>query len=149
MNNAELFELMQQFEKSGCARLKLSREGFELELEKPAPAPIIMGAPMAASAAPMAQPTALPAAPIEEAPPTGDFVTAPLVGTFYRAPSPDAAPFVTPGDRVEQGQTLCLIEAMKTINEVVAPKACIVEEILAENGALVSFGQHLLRYRSV
>ena len=77
----------------------------------------------------------------------GKCITAPLVGTFYAASAPDAAPFVQVGDHVKKGQTVCLMEAMKMMNEVQAPCDCVIEEILQEDGALVSFGEPLLRYR--
>ncbi len=88
-------------------------------------------------AAPAAAPTA------EEAP----AVTAPLVGTFYAAPAPEQPPFVAPGDRVQKGQTVCLIEAMKTMIEVPAPCDCVIEEVLKANGELAAFGEALMRYR--
>ena len=79
--------------------------------------------------------------------PADKCITAPLVGTFYAASAPDAAPFVQVGDHVKKGQTVCLMEAMKMMNEVQAPCDCVIEEILQEDGALVSFGEPLLRYR--
>ena len=88
-------------------------------------------------AAPAAAPTA------EEAP----AVTAPLVGTFYAAPAPEQPPFAMPGDKVKKGQTVCLIEAMKTMIEVPAPCDCVIEEVLKANGELAAFGEALMRYR--
>ena len=79
--------------------------------------------------------------------PEGPCITAPLVGTFYAASAPDAAPFVKVGDKVKKGQTVCLMEAMKMMNEVQAPCDCVIEAILQEDGALVSFGDPLIRYR--
>ncbi|MDR7597108.1 MAG: acetyl-CoA carboxylase biotin carboxyl carrier protein, partial [Armatimonadota bacterium] len=70
-------------------------------------------------------------------------VTAPMVGTFYRAPGPDQPPFVQEGDRVEAGQTLCIIEAMKMFNEIPAEVSGRVVRVLAENGAPVEYGQPL------
>jgi acetyl-CoA carboxylase biotin carboxyl carrier protein len=75
--------------------------------------------------------------------PTGTKVTAPLVGAIYTSPEPGAAPFVTLGQQVNEGDTLCLIEAMKTFNEIPAPVSGIVREIKAEDGALAEFGMHL------
>lgn len=71
-------------------------------------------------------------------------VTAPIVGVFYRAPSPDAAPFVEVGDRVEVGQVVCILEAMKLMNEITSDHAGAVRRILPENGALVSLGEDIL-----
>ena len=89
------------------------------------------------------------AVPAEAAPaaPEGLYITAPLVGTFYAAPSPGAAPFVKAGDTVKQGQTVCLLEAMKMMSEVKAPCDCVVEAVLVPDGTLVSFGESLIRYR--
>ena len=79
----------------------------------------------------------------EEAP----AVTAPLVGTFYAAPAPEQPPFVMPGDRVKKGQTVCLLEAMKTMIEVPAPCDCVIGEVLKANGELAAFGEALMRYK--
>ena len=75
------------------------------------------------------------------------YVTSPFVGTFYRAPSPDAENFVEPGNSVKKGQALCIIEAMKLMNEIEAEFPCTVLEILAENGQSVEFGQKLFRIK--
>ena len=98
----------------------------------------------------MPEQTAVPAAreaAAEEAADTGLYIEAPLVGTFYAAPSPGADPFVRPGDRVARGQTVCLLEAMKMMSEVKAPCDCVIEAVLPQDGALVSFGEALIRYR--
>ncbi|MBU3599717.1 acetyl-CoA carboxylase biotin carboxyl carrier protein [Polynucleobacter sp. 30F-ANTBAC] len=102
----------------------------------PAPAAPAAGpAPAAAAAAP-----AEVAAPAE---PTGHAVKSPMVGTFYRAPTPGADSFVKIGDSVKEGQTLCIIEAMKLLNEIESDKSGVVKEILCENGQGVEFGQAL------
>ena len=77
----------------------------------------------------------------------GSFVvTAPLVGTFYRRRAPDEAPLLEPGDRVAPGDTLCVIEAMKVMNEIAAERPGVLREVLAQDGAAVEFGQGLLRF---
>jgi acetyl-CoA carboxylase biotin carboxyl carrier protein len=76
---------------------------------------------------------------------TGTFVSSPFVGTFYRAPSPDAAVFVEVGQQVRKGQVVCIVEAMKLMNEIEAESDGKVAEILVKNGAHVEYGQHLLR----
>ena len=76
-------------------------------------------------------------------------ITAPLVGTYYAAPAPDQPPFVSVGDRVSKGQTVCLMEAMKMMSEVPAPCDCVIEEVCCANGDLVAFGDALFRYRAV
>ena len=75
--------------------------------------------------------------------PQGHVVTSPMVGSFYRAPSPGADAFVQVGDTVKEGQTLCIIEAMKLLNEIESDKAGVVKEILVENGQAVEYGQPL------
>lgn len=75
--------------------------------------------------------------------PEGHIVTSPMVGTFYKAPSPDAAPFVTVGSQVEVGTVICIIEAMKTLNQIESDKAGVIASILVENGQPVEFGQPL------
>ena len=69
------------------------------------------------------------------------------MGTFYTAPQPGAEPFVRPGQKVKKGQTVGLLEAMKMMSEVQAPCDCVIEEVLAQDGTLVSFGEPLVRYR--
>ena len=75
------------------------------------------------------------------------FVTSPFVGTFYRAASPEATAFVQPGQRIEKGQTLCIVEAMKLMNEIESDTAGTLLEILSENGSSVEFGQRLFKIR--
>ena len=113
--------------------------GAVVQQYAPAPAP----APMAqAPAQPMAAPVAeLPApAPAE---PAGHVVKSPMVGTFYRSSSPGAKPFVEVGSQVKEGETLCIIEAMKILNEIEADKSGTVTRILGENGQAVEYGQPL------
>ncbi|TMS57999.1 acetyl-CoA carboxylase biotin carboxyl carrier protein [Imbroritus primus] len=104
----------------------------------PVAAPVTMAAPAAAA------PAAAPAVEVTPAAPSGHTVNSPMVGTFYRAPSPGAAPFVSVGDTVKEGQTICIIEAMKLLNEIEADKSGVVKEILAENGDAVEYGQPLI-----
>jgi len=94
----------------------------------------VAGAPAAAGA---------PSAPAAPAAPQGHIVTSPMVGTFYRAPSPGADPFVQVGDTVKEGQTICIIEAMKLLNEIESDQAGVIKEILVENGQAVEYGQPL------
>ncbi|KGR93706.1 acetyl-CoA carboxylase biotin carboxyl carrier protein [Burkholderia sp. ABCPW 111] len=108
--------------------------GFSPQVSAPAP---VMTAPIEGAGA--SAPAAAPAA----AAPQGHIVTSPMVGTFYRAPSPGADPFAQVGDTVKEGQTLCIIEAMKLLNEIESDKAGVIKEILAENGQAVEYGQPL------
>ncbi|ABC37969.1 acetyl-CoA carboxylase biotin carboxyl carrier protein [Burkholderia thailandensis] len=108
--------------------------GFAPQVSAPAP---VLTVPTEGAGA--AAPAAAPAA----AAPQGHVVTSPMVGTFYRAPSPGADPFVQVGDTVKEGQTLCIIEAMKLLNEIESDKAGVIKEILVENGQAVEYGQPL------
>ena len=137
MTNQELNDLLARFEGSSLSKLKLSTQEFTIELERAVSA---LAAPVIPAAA------AAPAAPVS-AEPEGDAITAPMVGTFYTAPTPDQPPFVQVGDRVKKGDTLCLIEAMKMMSELPAPCDCEITAVLKENGALVSFGEALFGYQ--
>ncbi|MBE6403534.1 MAG: acetyl-CoA carboxylase biotin carboxyl carrier protein [Lentisphaeria bacterium] len=129
------------------AELKLEREGFTLEIKRGSAAvisaPVSMIAPAPAPvAAPAAAPAPAAAAPAAD---TAKRVTidSPLVGTLYRAPSPEAAPFVKVGDKVTPDTVVCIVEAMKVMNEIKAEKSGVIRDILVENGSAVEFGQPL------
>ena len=98
--------------------------------------------------APVAAATTAPAAPVAESPapaaePAGHVVKSPMVGTFYRSSSPGAKPFVEVGSQVKEGETVCIVEAMKILNEIEADKSGTVTRILGENGQAVEYGQPL------
>jgi acetyl-CoA carboxylase biotin carboxyl carrier protein len=162
----ELRDLIELISKSSFVSFELEREGFKLKLQKGASslpaAPVAIGLPPASAPGapahlPLAPPTAAAsgpaAAPATEAPapeaPASGFVdmTSPIVGTFYRQPSPTAAPFVEVGSRIKKGQILCVIEAMKLMNEIEAEIDAEVVEILVANGQPVEFGEVLFRLR--
>ena len=108
-------------------------------MQAPVAAPVSAAPAVAAAAgAPAAAPVAEPAAE-----PTGFVVKSPMVGTFYRSASPGAAPFIELGQKVNEGDTLCIIEAMKILNEIEAEKTGTVTQILGENGQAVEYGQPL------
>ena len=141
----DLIELIQgtdvvevEVERAG-ARIKIRRDG---SAHPPAPA---AGVAPAAFPLPAAPPVPAPPQPAAAAaPPVGVvLVTAPLVGRFYRSPSPDAGPYVEVGDRVRKGQVLCIIEAMKLMNQIEAEQGGTVRAILAEDGKPVEFGEPL------
>jgi acetyl-CoA carboxylase biotin carboxyl carrier protein len=118
-------------------------------VSSPAPAPVALAAPVAAPV-PAA---ALPAAPAAKAPEKapekpGHLVTSPFVGTFYRAPSPDSPPFVDVGSTVKKGQVLCIVEAMKLMNEIEAEVEGKIVEIMVLNATPVEFGEKLFRIES-
>ncbi|KQW51780.1 MULTISPECIES: acetyl-CoA carboxylase biotin carboxyl carrier protein [unclassified Roseateles] len=103
----------------------------------PAPAPVATSAAPVATAAPVA--AAAPTAPVE----TGHIVKSPMVGTFYRASSPNAKPFADVGQQVKEGEAICIIEAMKIMNEIEADKSGTITKVMCENGQAVEFGQPL------
>ena len=109
----------------------------------------VMTTVVAPATAPAAAPAPSPVAAAEEKPvpqtTSGHVVSSPMVGTFYRAPAPEEAPFVEVGDRVRSDQTVCIIEAMKLMNEIEAEVSGQVMEILVENGEPVEYGQPLMR----
>jgi acetyl-CoA carboxylase biotin carboxyl carrier protein len=104
---------------------------------------VSMAAPVAGALAAPAAPVAAPVAPAEAPAPAGHAVKSPMVGTFYRASSPGAQPFVEIGSQIKEGEPICIIEAMKIMNEIEADKSGRVTQILCENGQAVEFGQPL------
>ena len=125
---------------SGLSYMYVKNDKFELELgqKNPPPAPPMMPAmpPMAMAAAPAA-PTSAPAD-------TGKSIKSPIVGTFYSAPSPTKPPFVKVGDKVNEGDTVCIIESMKVMNEIQADISGTVKSIAVKDGEAVEFGQPLI-----
>ena len=148
MDLRKLKTLIDLVAESGVSELEVTEGEDKVRIVKnPAPiaAPlqqVYAAAPAAASAAP-APAAAAPAAEAVPAEPTGHAVKSPMVGTFYRSPTPGADSFVKIGDTVKEGQTLCIIEAMKLLNEIESDKSGVVKEILCENGQGVEFGQAL------
>jgi len=150
MDLRKLKTLIELVESSGIGELEVQEGEERVRITRaqaaaataPAPATAVYTAPSPA-AAPAAAPAAVEGpAPVVE--PEGHFVKSPMVGTFYRAASPGAKPFVEVGDSVQVGDTLCIIEAMKLMNEIEADKAGVVKQILAENGQPVEYGQSLV-----
>lgn len=167
----QLRELLADIDKTNISELTLKSTDFELTVRKggsadrppssvdvaltggvpsaelvPSSPPVSPGGdrgPQLAAAGPKETPAHLPASPGPD--PKWAEVTSPMVGTFYRSPAPDEPPFVSEGDRVGSSQTVCIIEAMKLMNEIEAEVSGRVVEILVENGAPVEFGQPLMR----
>ncbi len=136
--------------KNDLSVFEMEKEGFRLKLQKgPTEQPIMVQAPM------MPAPAALPesghqqaaSAPAPEAKPALRDIVSPMVGTFYHAASPDASPFVEIGTAVTEESVVCIIEAMKVMNEIKAEVAGVIAEMVAENGKPVQFGQVLYRVR--
>src|SRR3954468_5347718 len=139
--------LIELVESSGIGELEIQEgeERIRITRSPPAAAPTVMVAtPMTTHAMPSAEPALLAPAAAPPPQPEGHVVKSPMVGTFYRAASPDAKAFVEVGDAVQAGDPLCIIEAMKLMNEIEADEAGVVKEILAENGQPVEFGQPLV-----
>ena len=148
MDLRKLKTLIELVESSGIGELEVQEGEERVRITRavaggsPPPPTTVYAAPSPAAF------TAPPPALVETAPPViepeGHFVKSPMVGTFYRAASPGAKPFVEVGDSVQVGDTLCIIEAMKLMNEIEADKAGVVKQILAENGQPVEYGQSLV-----
>ena len=141
MNPDELKKILDALAQAGVYEFSLSTDDFSLELRRGVPASAEGGQLQEAGAAHEPGPAA--PAPLPEPAPAGLPVRAPIVGTFYAASSPGAAPYVQLGDRVEAGQVLCIIEAMKLMNEIEAEEGGVVRQILASDGEPVEYGQTL------
>jgi acetyl-CoA carboxylase biotin carboxyl carrier protein len=152
----EIRTLIDLMKKNGVAVFKMEREGFKITLKTAeatvshsivASQPVVsFSEPAALPSAPAAAPAASAAAP-KPAAAGGIEIKSPMVGTFYSAPSPDAPPFVSVGQEVTPDTVVCIIEAMKVMNEVKAEVAGTVTEICAENGKSVQFGQAMFRLK--
>jgi acetyl-CoA carboxylase biotin carboxyl carrier protein len=167
LNFDQIKELIELVAKHGLQGLEMERSGFRLQIDgkagastpvtvatPPAAAPASVGATPAAapdpSSAPMVASAARPAAEQSQEPEEveGHIVTSPIVGTFYRSPSPDSKAFVDVGDKVAKGQTLCIVEAMKLMNEIESDAAGEILEIYPQNAQAVEFGEPLFRIRT-
>ena len=151
-------KLLEMLDESAVDSLEISSEkGMRIRLSKSSPARALMpmaaapAAPLAlaapAPAAPAAAPAPAPAAPVEPAKSNAIEVKSPMVGTFYGAPEPGAAPYVAVGQTVKQGQVLCIIEAMKIMNEIESEVSGTVVEVCAADAHPVEYGQVLFRVR--
>ncbi len=162
MNINEIKDLMAQFDQSSLREFSYKNQSDELTFSKnegqaavPTASAVPIAAPLQAASSPVIEPTpqAAPSAEPETASEVpapaaeGDVVESPLVGVAYLAAGPDKPPFVAVGDQVKKGQTLMIIEAMKVMNEVPAPKDGLVTEILVQNEEMVEFGKGLVRIK--
>ena len=146
----QLKSLLETLEKGDVSEFEYEDEQLKLRLSlgKKA-APVIHAAPVLAAptAAASAAATAAAAKASEDADPNVVFITSPFVGTFYRAPGPDTANFCEVGSSVKQGQALCIIEAMKLMNEIESEATGTILDILVDNGKSVEFGQKLFKLK--
>jgi len=142
----EIKELARIFGKSKLDKMKIKMKDFELEMEKGGDVRTVAAQPAAAPAATPSAP-AVASASAETAPapsaPRGETINSPMVGTFYASPSPDSPPFVKAGDKVKKGQTLCILEAMKIMNEIEAEYDCTIVDVLVEDGEAVEYDKPL------
>lgn len=155
MDSKRLAEIADVMEDRGLTRVRVEEpDGTAVELERasaaqpvavPMPMPSVMAAPVAAPATAPAAPEPAAQAPAAAPESQGTEVTAPMVGVFYAAPAPGDEPFVRVGSKVKAGETLCIIEAMKVLNEVTAEADGEVLEICVADGDLVEFGSCLMR----
>lgn len=134
METKQIKELIELFESSGLSSMEIEEGNLKVRLAKPA-------TPVVSSPTVVVKPTVVNEEVEEDTPKIS--ITSPLVGTFYRAKTPNDAPYVQVGDRVNVGDVICMIEAMKTMNEIKADKAGIIKEILVENGSMVQYGDEL------
>ncbi|MEZ8290234.1 MULTISPECIES: acetyl-CoA carboxylase biotin carboxyl carrier protein [Vibrio] len=144
MDIRKIKKLIELVEESGISELEISEGEESVRISRNSP---VSAAPIQYAAAPAPVAAAAPAAaPVAAAPavPAGHQVLSPMVGTFYGAPSPDAKPFVKVGQSVTAGETLCIVEAMKMMNQIEADKSGVVTAILVEDGQPVEFDQALV-----
>ena len=150
MDIRKVKKLIELLDDSGIAEIEITEGEESVRISRYAPGPAMMAPPAPAPAPVAAAPAPAPgatsfgaeaAAPAETPEEDGYEVTAPMVGTFYAASSPGAAPYVQVGDRVNEGDTLCIIEAMKMMNQIEADVSGVVKSIRLQNGEPVEFGQ--------
>lgn len=147
-NLSEIENLIALLRDSGINEIELAEGERSIRLRKD-PTPVVQAATIGhavapVAAAPVEAPKPAAVAPVTEAAkPAGKTIDAPMVGTFYTSPSPDADTFVSVGDKVKKGQIVCIIEAMKTMNQIEAEVDGTVQEILIENGSPVEYGEPL------
>ena len=150
MDIRKVKKLIELLDESGIAEIEITEGEESVRISRYASGPAVMAAPAPVPAAAAAAPAPAPAAaassadapsPAEAPEEDGYEVTAPMVGTFYAASSPGAAPYVQVGDRINEGDTLCIIEAMKMMNQIEADVSGVVKSIRLQNGEPVEFGQ--------
>lgn len=155
MEIKDIKELIRLFDKSDLNKLKIKDKDFELSMQTGFEGNTVVSSAPAQVTAPA--PTATPApAPVASTPseatpaaPTGDTINAPMVGTFYASPSPEASAFVKPGDTVKAGQTLCILEAMKIMNEVEAEFDCKIVKVLVDDASPVEYDMPIFEVEKI
>jgi acetyl-CoA carboxylase biotin carboxyl carrier protein len=145
MDLRKLKKLIDLVEESGIAELEITEGEERVRIARVLAGnqPVYMHAPMPAPTVPVAAPAPAVEPAAEPAEPEGHVVRSPMVGTFYRSPSPGAKSFTEVGQSVSAGDTLCIIEAMKLLNEIEADQGGVIKAILVENGQPVEYGEPL------
>jgi len=148
MDLRKVKKLIELLESSNIAEIEIHEGEESVRISRASRAApqqqMVEAAPLAAApAAPAAEPAPAPADPAPPEEPEGHLVTAPMVGTFYAAPTPGSPPYVEPGASVERGEVLCIIEAMKIMNPIESDSAGVVRAVLVDNGQPVEYGQPL------
>jgi len=149
----ELIEFLKQYQVAefdldrGDLKIRLKFQQQSSETSLPGLSHGLTSAPVAVPVAPPAAPAAVPPAPAADPDAGLHIVKSPIVGTFYGSPSPGAAPFVSPGDHVEKGQVICIVEAMKLMNEIETDASGEIVKCLVTNGQAIEFGQPLFSIR--
>lgn len=153
MNFKEILELIDKVAQAGISAVEIEQAGTKVRIEgkvaAPPPAKVEQAvahpaaAPAAAPPAPAAAPAPAPSQAAADAAAGLHIITAPIVGTFYRSPNPELPPFVNVGDRISKGQVLCIIEAMKLMNEIESDVDGVVTSIYPSNGQPVEYGEQL------
>ena len=141
MDQKAIEKVLQMFEQSSVASMELETDGFKIKLTKALPHNTTTSSTVQVAPTPLVSP---PANPVEESN-DAQWLRAPIVGTYYQSASPEAKPYVKVGQRVKEGQVVCVIEAMKVMNEIKAHRSGVVLEIKATNAKLVEFNQALIR----
>ena len=148
MDLKKIAGLVKIIEESSFKEFSYEDEDVKIQMSKLDHPPVVAaGVPAAPMAAPM--PAAAPAAAVEAEEDEPLFITSPIVGTFYSAPAPDAPAFVKVGDQVKNGQTVCILEAMKLMNEIQSDFDCEIEAVLVSNEQKVEYGQPLFRVKKL
>lgn len=144
MNTKDIEQLIELLEKSSISEIEVGRWGKKIRVSRQGGSVMVHNSEMAAAPAPASTPAAAPVeSNTDESSQQGMSITSPMVGTFYRSPGPDVDPFVKVGDHVQKGDTLCIIEAMKIMNEVEAEVSGVILDIQIENAQPVEYGQTL------
>ena len=147
MDVRKIKKLIELIEKSDIAELEIVEGEESVRISRNSSTPVMVAAPAPVAIAPMAAPVAgdfIPPPIAEAEAPLGETIDSPMVGTFYEAASPTSAPFIKVGDSVSIGDTLCIIEAMKMLNQIESEKSGVIKEVLVDNEQPVEFGQPLL-----